>query len=70
MGTFMQADALYALNGVYQGIDFRLISSDFLYFNPIKIEKKHGKNHSFFRGNDETEKIIKFVTIHSWQTPF
>ena len=37
----------YALNGVYQGIDFRLISSDFLYFNPIKIEKSTEKSQLF-----------------------
>lgn len=37
----------YALNGVYHGIDFRLISSDFLYFNPIKIEKSTEKSQLF-----------------------
>lgn len=29
----------WALNGSYLGIDFQLISSDFLKFNPMKIEK-------------------------------
>ncbi len=33
------AGCAYALNGVYRGINFRLISSDYLGFCPLKIEK-------------------------------
>mgnify|MGYP000664122151 CR=1 FL=1 len=46
-GNIHASGCSYALNGVYQGIDFRLISSDFLYFNPIKIEKSTEKSQLF-----------------------
>lgn len=38
-GHIHSKGCVYALNGEYMGIDFRLISSDFLKFTPIKIEK-------------------------------
>ena len=37
----------YALNGFYQGIDFRLVSGDFLGFYPVKIEKSTDKTQLF-----------------------
>ncbi|MEG0839434.1 MAG: metallophosphoesterase [Hydrogenoanaerobacterium sp.] len=36
-GHIHSTGCVYALNGEYLGIDFRLISSDFLNFKPIKI---------------------------------
>ncbi len=37
----------FAWNGDYQGIDFQLISSDFLHFCPVKIEKSAEKRDLF-----------------------
>lgn len=37
-GHIHSSGCAYALNGAYVGIDFRLISSDFLRFQPIKID--------------------------------
>ncbi|WP_343252699.1 metallophosphoesterase [Ligaoa zhengdingensis] len=38
-GHIHSTGCAYALNGNYEGIEFRLISSDFLRFSPIKIQQ-------------------------------
>lgn len=38
-GHIHGAGMQFALNGIYMGIDFRLISADFIGFDPIKVDK-------------------------------